>query len=58
MTDVELIDALKFYFDLPVQRSFATAQLTSLQDSVELLKRLELVESNQDYQRSNPNQRP
>jgi hypothetical protein len=58
MADRELIDALKFHFDLPVQRSFATAQLTSIQDAVDLLKRLEMVESIQDFQRSQVNQRP
>jgi hypothetical protein len=58
MADREQIDALKFHFDLPVQRSFATAQLTSIQDAVDLIKRLEMVESIQIFQRSQLNQRP
>jgi hypothetical protein len=41
MSGEELIDAMKFHYPVYVQNSFAEAQLKSVQDAIDLLKRLE-----------------
>jgi hypothetical protein len=53
MTDVELMDALKFHFPIYVQNSFAAAQLTGVQDALDLLKRLEGIEIREELRRAN-----
>ncbi|PNF20254.1 hypothetical protein B7P43_G15482 [Cryptotermes secundus] len=53
MSDVELINALMSHFALHIQRSFASVQVTSIQDAVNFLQRLESIEGNDSYQDSN-----
>jgi hypothetical protein len=53
MTDVKLIDALRFHFPIYVQNSFAAAQLTCVQDALDLLKRLEAIEMREGLMWSN-----
>jgi hypothetical protein len=44
LPDMELIEALKFHFPIFVQNSFAAAHLTSVQDALGLLKRLQAID--------------
>jgi len=54
MSDVEFMDAIKFHYPTYVQNSLATAQLTSIQDGLDLLKRLEGIATREDMRRFNP----
>jgi hypothetical protein len=51
MPNVELIDAVKFHFPVYVQNSFAAAQLTCVQDALDLLKRLEGIDTREGQRR-------
>ncbi|KDR23990.1 hypothetical protein L798_07929 [Zootermopsis nevadensis] len=53
MPDVELIDAVKFHFPIYVQNSFAAAQLTCIQDTLDLQKHLEGIEMCEGQQQLN-----
>jgi hypothetical protein len=48
MSDIELIDALKFHFPIYVQNAFASAQLSTVQNAIDLLKRLEIIGSSEN----------
>jgi hypothetical protein len=55
MMDSELINALMSHFSLNIQRSYATAQVNSIQDAIDFLQRLEVIEgNNESYRKSNP----
>jgi hypothetical protein len=58
MSDVELINALMGHFALHIQRSFASVQITSVQDATSFLRRLESIEGNESYQESNRGPKP
>jgi hypothetical protein len=53
MSDMELIDAMKFHFPIYVQNAFASAQLSTVQDAIDLLKRLEMIGSREKQRRYN-----
>jgi hypothetical protein len=55
LNDIDLIDALRFHFPIYVQNSFAAAQLTCIQDALDLLKRLEAIEAHENQRRSSSN---
>lgn len=42
--DCELVSALQFHFSLFIQRTSATAQFLTVQDVVDVLKRLEMMD--------------
>jgi hypothetical protein len=52
LSDVELINALMGHFALHIQRSFTSVQITSIQDAINFLQRLESIEGNDIYQES------
>jgi hypothetical protein len=45
MSDIELIDAMKFHFPIYVQNAFESVQVGAVQDGIDLLKRLEMIGS-------------
>jgi hypothetical protein len=51
MLDIELIDAMKFHFPIYVQNAFASAQVSAVQDGIDLLKRLEMIGSRKKQRR-------
>jgi hypothetical protein len=53
MADVELINALMSHFSLNIQRGYASVQMSSIQDAINFLQRLESIEGNNGYQGSN-----
>ena len=52
--DRELISALQFHFPPFIQRILATAPLQTVQDAVDILKRLEMMEDHDPAPRPNP----
>ena len=54
ITDRELISALLFHFPLFIQRTLTTAPLQTVQDAVDVLKRLEMMEHRDPAPRTNP----
>jgi hypothetical protein len=48
VSDVELTDALKFRYPIFLQNGFAAAQLTCIRDALDILKRLEAIESREN----------
>ncbi|PNF28429.1 hypothetical protein B7P43_G15945 [Cryptotermes secundus] len=61
-SDVDLIEALRAHYPVGVQRAMLTNQLQTIEQALDLLRRVELMEQSENYQRthtqsqnSNPN---
>jgi hypothetical protein len=52
MSGEELIDAMKFHYPVYVQNSFAEAQLKSVQNAIDFLKRFEVIDARQVQRKS------
>ncbi|PNF24475.1 hypothetical protein B7P43_G07324 [Cryptotermes secundus] len=52
--DGELIDALRSHFPIYAQRAMLGAKISTIQEAIDFLKRLEMVEGNDANRKSNP----
>jgi hypothetical protein len=50
-SDSEIVEALRYHFPIAVQRALLTNQLNSIGDALDLLKRVEIMESDGGFQR-------
>jgi hypothetical protein len=50
-TDVEVIEAIRYHFPLGVQRAMLTNQLHTIEEALDLLKRVEVMEASEGFQR-------
>lgn len=50
-TDTEVIEAIRYHFPIQVQGAMLSTQLSSIGDAVDLLKRIELMESQDSFQK-------
>jgi hypothetical protein len=48
-TDVEVIEAIRYHFPLGVQRAMLTNQLRTIEDTLDLLKRVEVMEAGERF---------
>jgi hypothetical protein len=48
-TDVEVIEAIRYHFPLGVQRAMLTNQLRTIEDILDLLKRVEVMEAGERF---------
>jgi hypothetical protein len=56
---VEIIEALRFHYPIGVQRAMLTTQLKTIEDTLDLLRRVEVMEASEGFQRphfQNPQQ--
>ena len=52
-SDRDLIEAIKSHFPISVQRAMLTSQLCTVEETLELLKRIEIMEASESFQRPN-----
>jgi hypothetical protein len=50
-SDVEVIEAIRFYFPIGVQRAMLTNHLRTIEETLDLLKRVEVTEASEGFQR-------
>ena len=51
LSDIEIIEAIRFHYPIQIQRAMLSNQLTSIGDALDLLKRVEVMEASEGYQR-------
>ncbi|PNF36604.1 hypothetical protein B7P43_G13842, partial [Cryptotermes secundus] len=51
LSDIEIIEAVRFHYPIQIQRAMLSNQLTSIGDALDLLKRVEVMEASEGYQR-------
>jgi hypothetical protein len=51
-SDSEILEALRYHFPIGVQRTLLTSQPRTLEETLDLLKRVEMMESDGGFQRS------
>jgi hypothetical protein len=56
-SDTEIIEALRYHFPIQIQRAMLSNQLDSISETLDLLKRVEVMEASEGYQRPH-NQAP
>jgi hypothetical protein len=54
LSDIEIIEAIRHHFPITVQRAMISSQLTSVEQAVHLLKRVEITEGNGQWRGLNP----
>ncbi|PNF32979.1 hypothetical protein B7P43_G16574 [Cryptotermes secundus] len=52
-SDADLIEAIKSHFPITVQRAMLTSQLHTVEETLDLLKRIEIMEASESFQRPN-----
>jgi hypothetical protein len=51
LSDREIVEAVRFHYPIQVQRAMLSNQLTSIGEALDLLKRVEVMEANEGFQR-------
>jgi hypothetical protein len=49
---VEVIEAIRYHFPIAVQRAMLTNQLRTIEETLELLKRVEIMEAREEIGRA------
>jgi hypothetical protein len=50
-TDVEIIEAIRYHFPIGAQRAMLTNQLRTIEETLDLLKRVEVIEASEGFQK-------
>jgi hypothetical protein len=50
-TNVEIIEAIRYHFPIGVQRAMLTNQLRTIEETLDLLKRVEVMEASEGFQK-------
>jgi hypothetical protein len=50
-SDIEIIEAIRYHYPIQVQRAMLSNQLTSIGETLDLLKRVEVMEAGENFQR-------
>jgi hypothetical protein len=53
LSDIEVIEAIRFHYPVSIQKILISNQLNSVTQTLDLLKRIEVLESGEGYQRPN-----
>jgi hypothetical protein len=57
-SDVEIVEAIRFHYPMGIQRSMLSSQLRGIWEALDLLKRIEVMESSESFQRPNQQNQP
>jgi hypothetical protein len=52
LSDTEIIEAVRFHYPIQIQRAMLSNQLTSIGETLDLLKRVEVMEASEGFQRT------
>jgi hypothetical protein len=50
-TDVEIIEAIRYHFPIGVQRAMLTNQLRTIKETLDLLKKVEVMEASEGFEK-------
>ncbi|PNF31075.1 hypothetical protein B7P43_G16968 [Cryptotermes secundus] len=50
-TEIEITEALRYHYPIGIQRAMLSTQLRSIEETLDLLKRVEAMEANEKYQK-------
>jgi hypothetical protein len=57
-SDVEIIEAIRFHYPMGIQKSMLSSQLRGIGEALDLLKRIEVMESSESFQSPNQQRQP